>query len=148
MPRGLSPPPIRLAPDVGCGTEWLDALGRPFVAAAEHALVEYAEARLREVPHVHVLGRPTVRAGAVPFVVKGVESMEVARHLDQRGIALRAGHHCAQPTVRRLGHESVVRPSFAVYNCPDDVDMLIDALRELTRPSADRATGAGHSSRS
>ena len=139
----FNPPPAKfeagtphIAGIVGLGAalEWLDALGRPFVAAAEHALVEYAEARLREVPHVRVLGRPTLRAGAVPFVVEGVESMEVARYLDQRGIALRAGHHCAQPTVRRLGHESVVRPSFALYNCPDDVDKLIDALRELPRP--------------
>jgi cysteine desulfurase/selenocysteine lyase len=138
----FNPPPVKfeagtphIAGIVGLGAalEWLDSLGRPIVAAAEHALLEYAEARLRQVPKVRVLGRPTVRAGAIPLVVEGVAPDEVARFLDTRGIAVRAGHHCAQPTVRRLGFEAVVRPSFAVYNCPDDVDALVAALGELSR---------------
>jgi cysteine desulfurase / selenocysteine lyase len=118
---------------LGAALEWLDSLGRPLVAAAEHALVENAEARLRQVPQVRVLGSPTVRAGAIPLVVEGVDADAVARFLDTRGIAVRAGHHCAQPTVRRLGFEAVVRPSFAVYNCPDDVEALVAALGELSR---------------
>jgi cysteine desulfurase/selenocysteine lyase len=136
----FNPPPAKfeagtphIAGIVGLGAalEWLDSLGRPLVAAAEHALIEYAEAALRGIPRVRVLGHPALRAGAVPLVFEGIESVDVAAHLDRRGIAVRAGHHCAQPTVRRLGHESVVRPSFAAYNCPDDVDLLVEALREL-----------------
>jgi cysteine desulfurase/selenocysteine lyase len=67
----------------------------------------------------------------LPFVLDGVSPREVAARLDDRGIAVRAGHHCAQPAVRRFGLEATVRPSVAPYNTRDDVDVLVDALRRM-----------------
>jgi cysteine desulfurase/selenocysteine lyase len=124
-------PHISGAIGLGVALEWLDGRGRAAVAAYEHELMEYATAALAAVPGVHLIGSPTMRAGALPFVMDGYRPEEVARHLDHEGIAVRAGHHCAQPILRRFGHEAVVRPSFAIYNTTADVDALVGALRLL-----------------
>jgi cysteine desulfurase/selenocysteine lyase len=68
------------------------------------------------------------------FVMDGLRNEDVGRYLDQEGIAVRAGHHCAQPTMRRFGLESTVRPSLAFYNTPAEIDALVAALRKLRSP--------------
>jgi cysteine desulfurase / selenocysteine lyase len=126
-------PHISGAIGLGVALEWLDQRGRTAVAAYEHELMQYATEVLREIPGLHLIGDPTMRAGALPFVMDGYRPEEVARHVDQYGIALRAGHHCAQPILRRFGHAAVVRPSLALYNIPADIDALAGALRQLPR---------------
>ena len=126
-------PHISGAIGLGVALEWLDQRGRTAVAAYEHELMQYATESLRAIPGLHLIGDPSMRAGALPFVMDGYRPEEVARHVDQYGIALRAGHHCAQPILRRFGHESVVRPSLALYNIPADIDALAGALRQLPR---------------
>jgi cysteine desulfurase / selenocysteine lyase len=136
------PPPARfeagtahIAGAIGLAValDYVDQVGRPKLAAAEHRLVAYAEQQLRTVSGLRIIGQPRLRAGAVPFKLAGHEDVDVARHLDTDGVAVRAGHHCAQPILRRFGLASAVRPSFALYNGPDDVDALVASLHRLTR---------------
>ena len=136
----LAPPPAKfeagtphLAGAVGLGValDYVEALGRPQIAAFEHSLLQQMVAGLRTVPGLKIVGEPMLRAGSVSFVIKGREPDEIAKHLDRNGIAVRAGHHCAQPILRRFGHEATVRPSVALYNVPEDVECLIAVLRSL-----------------
>jgi cysteine desulfurase/selenocysteine lyase len=117
---------------LGAAIDYLESLGRPNVAAHEQALMHYAIDALSKVPGLRLLGSPKVRIGALPFVMAGYEVTEVARSLDERGIAVRAGHHCAQPILRRFGLEASVRASLGVYSAHDDIDALVAALRALS----------------
>jgi cysteine desulfurase / selenocysteine lyase len=136
----LAPPPAKfeagtphLAGAVGLGValDYVESLGRPQIAAFEHSLLQQMVAGLRTVPGLKLVGEPMLRASSVSFVIKGREPADIAKHLDRNGIAVRAGHHCAQPILRRFGHEATVRPSVALYNVPGDVECLIEALRSL-----------------
>lgn len=136
-----APPPARFEAGTGhfagavglaAAIDYLDAQGRAAVAAREQALMAYAvDALATKVPGLRLLGAPATRIGALPFVVEGFEAGEVARALDARGIAVRAGHHCAQPILRRFGLEESVRASLGIYSEHDDIDALIEALRDL-----------------
>ena len=81
---------------------------------------------------MRLIGNPCERIGVVSFILKDISTPEVGRLLDKEaGIALRAGHHCAQPALRRLGVEATVRPSFSFYNTTDEIDKLIIAVRKI-----------------
>jgi cysteine desulfurase/selenocysteine lyase len=112
--------------------EYVERVGRPAIAAREHALMNRLVAGLSSVPGLSIVGAPAMRVGAVSFVLADHEPRAVAQHLNRRGIAVRAGHHCAQPILRRFGHEATVRPSLGIYNDETDVAHLIQALRDLT----------------
>ena len=99
--------------------------------AHEHELIEQTVAGLRTIPGIRLIGAPRERAGVVSFVVDGCRTEDVGKALDREGIAVRAGHHCAQPILRRFGLESTVRPSFALYNTAEDVEALIAAVRRI-----------------
>ena len=117
---------------LGAAIDYLEALGREDVAAHEQALMHYAIDAMMTVPGLRLLGSPTVRIGALAFVMEGHEHDEVAQALDRRGIAVRAGHHCAQPILRRIaGLTASVRASLGVYNAHDDIDAMVSVLREL-----------------
>jgi cysteine desulfurase/selenocysteine lyase len=124
-------PNLAGAVGLGAALDYVEALGRPQIAAWEHMLLEQMVAGLRSLPGLRIIGEPMMRAGAVSFVMKDHEPAEVAKHLDKHGIAVRAGHHCAQPILRRFGLEETVRPSVGLYNVPDDIERLIAALRAL-----------------
>src|ERR1019366_4004389 len=96
-----------------------------------HELHLYAEEQLRRVPGLAIIGTAAEKAGVISFVLDGVRTEDVGGALDQEGIAVRSGHHCAQPILRRFGLESSVRASLAPYNTRDDVDALVAALRRL-----------------
>ena len=83
------------------------------------------------MPGLHLIGTAPEKASVLSFVLDGFEAEEVGRALDQKGIAVRAGHHCAQPIVRHFGHESTVRASLAFYNTCAEVDTLVEALRQI-----------------
>ncbi len=108
-------------------------LGIPALAAYEHSLLEYAEEALRSVSGVRQIGTASNKASVFGFVIPGIPNERVARHLDQHGIAVRAGHHCAMPAVRHFGVEGTIRPSLAFYNSRADVDALIQALHQIAR---------------
>ena len=111
--------------------DYVLALGREAICAHEHMLIAYAEHQLRQIPGVKVIGEPMQRAGVISFVMDQCGVPEVGQALSREGIAVRAGHHCAQPILRRMGVEATVRPSFGVYNTMEEVDALARVIRTI-----------------
>ena len=122
-----------IADAVGLGTalEYVLEIGREAICAHEHMLIAYTEMNLRQIPGVKIIGEPVQRAGVVSFVMDRLNVPAIGQALAREGIAVRAGHHCAQPILRRMGVEATVRPSFGLYNTLEDVDALIRVVRGL-----------------
>jgi cysteine desulfurase/selenocysteine lyase len=120
-----------LAPAVGLGAavDYLEGIGLENVARHEHELLVHATDALSRIPGLRLIGTAPEKAAVVSFVVDGMSVEAVGQALDAEGIAVRAGHHCAQPTMDRFGLTGTVRPSFALYNTHDDVDLLVRAVR-------------------
>lgn len=127
-----------IADAVGLGEalRYVERVGIERIAAYEHALLEYATPRLAAIPGVRLVGTADEKASVLSFVLAGHEPLEVGKALNAEGIAVRAGHHCAQPILRRLGLEATVRPSFAFYNTFEEIDVFIDAVRRIAEGSA------------
>jgi cysteine desulfurase/selenocysteine lyase len=123
-------PNVEAAVGLATAMDYIDAIGRPAIAAHEAALASHAIARLTELDGVTVYGPRTDRAGVVSFTLADVHPHDVATVLDQDRVCVRAGHHCAQPLMRRLNVAATVRASFYLYNDAGDVDALIGALRK------------------
>ncbi len=117
---------------LGAALDYLERLGMHNVAAYEHDLLVYATDALRAVPGLRPIGTAKEKASVLSFVLDGYRSDEVGAALDRDGIAVRAGHHCAQPALRRFGLETSVRPSLALYNTRAEVDQLVRSLQQLT----------------
>ncbi|MGV1088807.1 MAG: cysteine desulfurase [Mycobacterium sp.] len=128
---------------LGAAARYLSAIGMSTVAAYEHQLVAATLEGLAEIPQVRIIGPsdPAVRRSPVSFVVDGVHAHDVGQVLDDGGVAVRVGHHCAAPLHRRYGLASTVRASFAVYNTFDDVDRLIAGVRRAIDFFGDRREG-------
>lgn len=94
-------------------------------------MLEHATEGLCTIPGLCLIGTAREKAGVLSFVLDGFRTEDVGAALDKEGIAVRSGHHCAQPILRRFGVEATVRPSFALYNTHEDVDALIDAVRRI-----------------
>jgi cysteine desulfurase / selenocysteine lyase len=122
-----------IADAVGLGEalRYVERLGIDRIAAHEHALLDYATPRLADIPGVRLVGTATEKASVLSFVLAGHDPVEVGKALNAEGIAVRAGHHCAQPILRRLGLEATVRPSFAFYNTFEEIDVFINAVRRI-----------------
>jgi cysteine desulfurase / selenocysteine lyase len=116
---------------LGAALDYLDQIGMENIARYEHDLLTYATAGLLTVPGLHLIGTAKDKAGVLSFVLDGFRTEDVGKALNQEGIAVRAGHHCAQPILRRFGQETTVRPSLALYNTCEDVDALIAALLRI-----------------
>jgi cysteine desulfurase/selenocysteine lyase len=97
----------------------------------EHGLIEYATPRLLAVPGLTMIGTAAEKAGVLSFILAGQKTEEMGGRLDQEGIAVRSGHHCAQPILRRFGVEATVRASLAPYNTTEDLDDLVAALHRI-----------------
>jgi cysteine desulfurase / selenocysteine lyase len=117
---------------LGAAFDYLDAVGLANVAAYEHELLIYATEGLKSIPGLRIIGNADEKAGVISLALDGFRSEDVGAALDREGIAVRAGHHCAQPILRRLGVETTVRPSLALYNTRDDIDALVAALRRIS----------------
>jgi cysteine desulfurase/selenocysteine lyase len=115
---------------------YVENVGIERIAAYEHALLDYATPRLADIPGVRLVGTAREKASVLSFVLAGHEPLEVGKALNAEGIAVRAGHHCAQPILRRLGLEATVRPSFAFYNTFDEIDVFLDATRRIAEGGA------------
>ena len=127
-------PAIAEAVGLGAAAEYLMRLGMDNVWAHERELAEYALDRLAEVPELELYGpRGEDRGGVIAFNLGGLHPHDLATALDDRGVAVRAGHHCAQPLHRWLGVAATARASFYVYNTPSDVDRLVEALLEARK---------------
>jgi cysteine desulfurase/selenocysteine lyase len=128
-------PPIAQAVGLGAAVDYLSAVGMEAVAAHEHAITAYALDRLAEVGGIRIVGPSTAvdRGGAVSIVVDGVHPHDVSQILDSRGVAVRAGHHCARPVCQRFGVPATTRASFYLYTTPQEVDALIDGLYDVKR---------------
>ncbi|TGL69270.1 family 2A encapsulin nanocompartment cargo protein cysteine desulfurase [Leptospira kmetyi] len=116
---------------LGAAIDYLDQIGMKNVADYEHSLLEYGTEQLQRIPGLRLIGTSKDKAGVLSFVLEGFKTEDVGRFLNQEGIAVRSGHHCAQPILRRFGLESTVRPSLALYNTCDDNDALVSALFDL-----------------
>jgi len=116
---------------LGAALDWLSRVGLENVERYEHELLGYGTERLLTVPGLRIIGTAPDKAGVLSFVVDGHDTQAIATALDQEGIAVRGGHHCAQPILRRFGLESTVRASLAPYNTPEDLDALLAALLRI-----------------
>lgn len=118
---------------LGAALGWIESVGLKVIAGHEESLVAYAVERLSASNGISVVGPPRERAGVVSFVMDGVHPHDIGTILDADGIAVRGGHHCAQPLMARLGVPATARASFAAYNTGDEVDALIDGLNAVRR---------------
>lgn len=122
-------PNILGAIGLGYVIDYLNSIGLDQIVAHEQALLEYLLKALKKMPEIKVYG-PTNRSGVVSFNLKNVHPHDLATALDQEGIEIRAGHHCAQPLIKVLGEESVARASLQVYNNKSDLEKFIQAIKD------------------
>jgi cysteine desulfurase/selenocysteine lyase len=141
------PPPARfeagtgnIADAVGLATaiEYIETLGIENIAAYEHFLLDYATTGLGRIPGIRLIGTAARKTGVLSFVLDGHRPEDIGHALNDKGIAVRAGHHCAQPILRRFGVAATVRPSFAFYNTCEEIDRMVDIVRQLALGSARR----------
>ncbi|WP_019905831.1 family 2A encapsulin nanocompartment cargo protein cysteine desulfurase [Methylobacterium sp. 77] len=126
-------PDIAGAVGLGAALDYLESVGLPGIAAYEHDLLDYAQHGLAEVKGLRLIGTARQKASVMSFVIDGHENEAVAKHLDASGIAVRSGHHCALPALRRFGVDQSVRASLAFYNTRAEVDVFLKALHALPR---------------
>jgi cysteine desulfurase/selenocysteine lyase len=128
-------PAIAQAIGMASALRWLDGLGMGAVLEHERRIADYALEQLAEVPGLRVFGpsRGSERIGPVSFELEGVHAHDVSEILDRHGVAVRAGHHCAQPLMDRLGVAATARASFGVYTTPEEIDRLVDGLHDARK---------------
>jgi cysteine desulfurase/selenocysteine lyase len=127
-------PNIAGALGLGAAVDYIEQIGRDRIAEHEHALLTYATDRVTEVSGLRIVGTAPLKASVLSFVMEGIHPHDIGTILDSEGVCIRAGHHCAQPLMKRMGVPATARASFAVYNTERDADTLVAALgkaREL-----------------
>ena len=117
---------------LGAAIDYVQRLGMENIARYEHDLLAYATHHLQPIPGVRLVGTAREKASVLSFVLQGYTTEEVGKAMNQEGIAVRTGHHCAQPILRRFGLETTVRPSLAFYNTCEEVDRMIAVVRRLS----------------
>ena len=118
---------------LGAAIDYVESVGLERIAAHEHDLLLYATAGMMEVPGLRIIGTARDKAGVISFVMEQAHPHDIGTILDQDGIAIRAGHHCAQPLMQRFGVPATARVSFALYNTRDEVDVLLQSLHKVVR---------------
>jgi cysteine desulfurase/selenocysteine lyase len=118
---------------LGAALDYVNRLGLPNIAKYEHGLLEYATEQLSRINGLRLIGAAREKVGVLSFVLHNRKTEEIGRLLDLEGIAVRAGHHCSQPSLRRFGLEATVRPSLAFYNTTEEIDRLATAIRRIQR---------------
>ena len=116
---------------LGAALEYVERIGIAAISRYEHALVDYGMQQLATIPGLRLIGTVPGKASVLSFTLEGYTTEEVGKALNAEGIAVRTGHHCAQPILRRFGVETAVRPSLAFYNTFDEVDLLVKEVRKL-----------------
>lgn len=113
--------------------DYVSALGLDEIAAYEHELTEYATHRLSEIPGMRIFGEAPDKGSVISFLVGNIHHFDMGTLLDRLGIAVRTGHHCAQPLMQRLGVEGTVRASFSFYNTKEEVDILVAGIEQVSK---------------
>jgi cysteine desulfurase / selenocysteine lyase len=128
-------PAIAQAIGMASALRWMDSVGMEAIREHEHEIAAYAMTQLAEVPGLRVFGPPPgpERLGPVSFELDGVHAHDVSEILDRHGVAVRAGHHCAQPLMDRLGIPATARASFGVYTTPEEIDRLVEGLHDARK---------------
>jgi cysteine desulfurase/selenocysteine lyase len=116
---------------LGAAIDWLDGLDFAALQRAEHDLLEYGTTRLRELKGLRILGTAPEKTSVLSFVMEGVHPHDIGTILDHEGVAVRTGHHCAQPVMDRFGVPATARASLSVYNDREDIDRLVEGLAKI-----------------
>ena len=126
-------PPIAAAIGLGAAVDYLSEIGMDAIAAHEHALLQYATEQIQQMPGVRIIGTASNKAAVLSFAVDGVHPHDIGTLLNQEGVAVRTGHHCAQPVMQRFNVPATSRASFAFYNSLAEVDALIAGIRTVQK---------------
>ena len=113
--------------------DYVSAIGMDNIAAHEHELTVYAMQRMKEIPGMRIFGEAEHKGGVISFLVGDIHHFDMGTLLDRLGIAVRTGHHCAEPLMRRLGIEGTVRASFGLYNTKEEVDALVAGIERVSK---------------
>jgi cysteine desulfurase / selenocysteine lyase len=124
-------PAIAAGIGLGAAIDYINTIDFEAAAAYEHELLEYGSARLADIPDVKIIGTAANKASVLSFTIEGIHSHDTGTILDQQGIAIRAGHHCAQPVMQFFDVPATARASFAFYNTREEVDKLADAVQKV-----------------
>jgi cysteine desulfurase/selenocysteine lyase len=116
---------------LGAAIDYLDQIGMDAVAAHEHDLLEYGTRALESISGLRLIGTARKKAGVLSFVIDGVHPHDAGTILDREGVAVRAGHHCAQPVMDRFGVSATTRASLAFYNTKEDIDALVAGIQKV-----------------
>lgn len=128
----------------GATLDYLNTIDRVNAVAYEEKLMKHAIQSLSALPSLKIIGDPKQRVGAVPFYLSGYSDKALGNFLNQKNIALRIGHHCAQPTLALLGHDSLIRPSLAFYNTMHEIDYFVETMHEFLNTLNTRKEGNGN----
>jgi cysteine desulfurase/selenocysteine lyase len=126
-------PPIAAAIGLGAAVDYLTDVGMENIAAWEHELLSYATGQMEALPGVRIVGTARDKAAVLSFVVAGVHPHDVGTILNEEGVAVRTGHHCAQPVMQRFGIPATARASFAFYNTFEEIDQLMAGIRRVQK---------------
>jgi len=124
-------PDVSGAIGLGVAIQYMNSIGIDRIAEYEQELLAYAVQKISAISGVQLIGTPRERAGVISFVIDGIHPHDVGTILDQEGIAIRTGHHCAQPIMQRFGIPATARASFAFYNTKEEVDALVDGISKV-----------------
>lgn len=113
--------------------DYVSAIGMDTIAAHEADLTRYATERLQQLPDMRIFGQAADKGSVISFLVGSIHPLDLGTLLDRLGIAVRTGHHCAEPLMRRLGIEGTVRASFGLYNTRQEVDALVEGIERVRK---------------
>jgi cysteine desulfurase/selenocysteine lyase len=116
---------------LGAAIDYLNAIGLDNIAAYEEELLDYATRAIQKIPGVRIIGTAAHKASVISFVIEGIHPHDVGTVLDQEGIAVRTGHHCAQPVMQRFGISATTRASLAFYNTREEIDALVAGIHKV-----------------
>lgn len=116
---------------LGAAIDYVNSIGMNQIKNYEHELLEYATLQLQEIPKLRIIGTAKEKGAIISFIVEGLHTLDIGTFLDLRGVAVRTGHHCAQPTMRHFGIPGTVRASFSFYNNKEEIDRFVVALKEV-----------------
>lgn len=125
--------PITQVIGLGAAISYIQKIGYDVIEAHDDKLVHYALTKMEEIPGLKIIGHPYKRGGVIAFVMENIHAHDIATLLDQDGIAIRAGHHCAEPLLKRLHHTSVARASFGIYSTIEEINVFVKTLYKIRK---------------
>jgi cysteine desulfurase/selenocysteine lyase len=123
-------PPILEVIGLGAALRYIESYGHKEIAAHEHDLLEYATRQMTEINNLSIMGTAPEKGSVISFTIKDIHPHDLATVIDRSGVAVRAGHHCAQPLMKRFGVTATARASFAMYNTRDEIDSLVESIHK------------------